>query len=252
MLLVVDNSNHTTKLALAGEDGWVAGSNRRLPSAGLSPRALLDVLPGGAGIRVVVWASVTREGPELLPALARELGGESVAVSPATVPLDFTGYAAPETVGPDRLANAVAAAARFPGQAAIAIDAGTAITFSVIRPSPGGPPVFLGGAIAPGLGVLAAWPQGRAARLPVLDFPSAAPEPIGGGTREALAAGSWYGAVGLVREILAAQQGALGVEARVVVTGSDGETVAAWLGEPGAYDPWLTLEGIRLCGPVPP
>lgn len=246
MLLVVDNSNHTTKFAMADDRGLVEGSFRRLPSAGLSPRALLEALPGAAEIQALQWASVTREGPELLLALARELGVESVAVSAATAPLDFTGYAVPESIGPDRLANAVAAAARFPGQVAIAIDAGTAITFSIIRPSAEGHPVFLGGAIAPGLGVLADWPNGRAARLPVLGFPSTAPEPIGGGTRDALAAGSWYGAAGLVREILAAQQQALGGTAQVVVTGSDGEKVAAWLGMPGAFDPWLTLEGIRL------
>jgi type III pantothenate kinase len=247
MLLVVDNSNHTTKLALAGASDWIEGSQRRLPSAGLGPRAILDALPSEPHIHAVAWASVTREGPDVLQALARELGVESVAVSPATAPLDFTGYAAPETIGPDRLANVVAAVARYPREAVIAIDSGTAITFSLARPSAGGPPVFLGGAIAPGLGILAGWPAERAARLPVLEFPSTAPEPIGAGTREALAAGSWYGAIGMVREILAQQRRVLGNPAKVIVTGSDGELVAGWLGEPAVVDLWLTLDGIRIC-----
>lgn len=247
MLLVVDNSNHTTKLALAGDGGWLERSRRHLPSAGLDPSAILAALPSSPGIRAMAWASVTREGPEILEALARELGVKSVAVSPATAPLDFTGYATPETIGPDRLANAVAAAARFPGETVIAIDAGTAITFNITRPAANGVPVFLGGAIAPGLGVLAGWPAARAARLPVPDFPASAPQPIGAGTREALAAGSWYGATGLVREILSQQRSALACPAKIIVTGSDGERVAGWLDEPVVVDPWLTLEGIRLC-----
>jgi type III pantothenate kinase len=250
MLLAIDNSNHTTKLALAGASGWVEGSLRRLPSAGLDPRAILEALPSEPDIHAVAWASVTRGGPEILQALARELRVKSIAVSPATVPLDFTSYAAPETIGPDRLANVVAAAARFPGEAAIAIDAGTAITFSIIRPSGTGHPVFLGGAIAPGLGVLAGWPAERTARLPVLEFPATAPAPIGAGTREALAAGSWFGAIGMVREILAEQSRRLVGQAKVIVTGSDGALVAGWLGEEAVFDPWLTLEGIRLCGSI--
>lgn len=247
MLLVVDNSNRTTKFALAGGNGWVEGSRCHLPSAGLSPRAMLDALPASPGIREVVWASVTHDGPEILEKLARDLGVAGVAVSPATVPLDFTGYTAPESVGPDRLANAVAASARFRGQTTIAIDAGTAITFSATRPGPGYP-VFLGGAIAPGLGVLASWPADRAARLPVLDFPADAPNPIGVGTKEALASGSWYAAIGLVRTILDEQRRALGGSAGVVVTGTDGALVASWLGDNIIFDPWLTLEGVRLCG----
>lgn len=250
MLLVVDNSNHTTKLAIAGEGGWIEGSRRSLPSAGLTPRDIRKALPTSPGIRAVAWASVTREGPEVLQALARELGMESIAVSPASAPLDFSGYPAPESIGPDRLANTLAAAARFPGQAVIAIDAGTAITFSVARPGKTDRPVFLGGAIAPGLGVMAAWTAGRTARLPVIDFPATAPEPIGAGTNEALAAASWFGAKGMVREILSKQMQRLGGTAKVIVTGSDGERVCGWLGASAVFDPWLTLEGIRICGSI--
>ncbi len=247
MLLVVDNSNHTTKMALAGKTGWIEGSRLQLPSAGLSPPAILRALPENLALRAVAWASVTSEGPEILEKLAAMLGIPGLALSPENTPLDFTGYPAPETIGPDRLANAVAAARRFPGRPALAIDAGTAITFSLIQPAACGRPQFLGGAIAPGLGVFGSWPSGRTARLPVLDFPPGAPAAVGPGTREALSAAAWFGARGMVRSIAASQCRALREKPAIVVTGSDGRLVAEWLDASAAFDPWLTLEGIRLC-----
>lgn len=251
MLLVVDNSNHTTKLALSGGTGWVGDWRARLPSADLSAEAMLRALPDRQAIHRIASASVTSHGPEILDNLAAMLGVPHFPLSAASTPLDFGGYAAPETIGADRLANAVAATTRFPGRDVIAIDAGTAITFTVVRGEDDKPARFLGGAIAPGLGVLAHWPAGRTARLPAPDFPTTAPSAIGAGTTEALAAATWFGARGLVRSIVAEQCHALGREPVVVLTGSDAPRLEGWLDGPTVVDPWLTLEGIRLCATRP-
>jgi type III pantothenate kinase len=251
MLLLVDNSNRTTKLALGDGNGVVSGSLRRCPSAGLtveSLRAAIGELAAGQGIQALCWASVTREGPVVLRECASMLQVPDFELSAGTCGLDLTSYPEPSTIGPDRLANALAASVRFPGQTAIAIDAGTAITFNAVRSARGSRPVFLGGAIAPGLGLFARWLAGQTARLPEIPFPEAGeppPTPIGKSTTEALRAAAWHGATGMLKEILARQSEALGGAPALVLTGSDASVVAAMLDSSIPADPILTLDGIR-------
>lgn len=249
MLLLVDNSNRTTKLALGDGDGVVSASLRRCPSAGLTVDGLQEAIRGLPAPDAVCWASVTRDGPAILREFAVALGVPGFELQPETCGLDLSGYAEPSTIGPDRLANALAAAARFPGQTAIALDAGTAITFNAVRSNEGSKPVFLGGAIAPGLGLFSGWLAGHTARLPEIPFPGPSespPPPMGRSTMEALRAAAWHGATGMMREILARQSESLGTQTTLIITGSDAPTVAAMLGGGHPVEPLLTLDGIRL------
>lgn len=248
MLLLVDNSNRTTKLALTGPEQPCIDALCRIPSDTLSPATITAVLPAGITIDAILWASVTATGPAILDAYARSLGVPGRGLDGTNAPLDLRGCPEPHAIGPDRLANALAANARAAGRPAIAIDAGTAITFNVV--DPGSPfPVFRGGAIAPGLAVFSNWLQAHTARLPEIPFPMPrnVPPAIGTTTVAAMSAAAWHGAAGMLRGILDAQCAGLGTEASIFLTGTDAPVVAAMLAPRGIeVVPPLTLDGLRL------
>jgi type III pantothenate kinase len=152
----------------------------------------------------------------------------------------------PETAGLDRLAAAVAVnRLRDPGQPAIIVDFGTAITVDAVD-SEG---KFLGGAILPGLDLsLTALVAGTSQLPPVdTDF-NAPPPPIGRSTEPAMRAGLFWAAVGAVRELIQRASVELGTPPLVVCTGGGGELLLPHLDEPGRIlqVPHLVLSGIMI------
>jgi type III pantothenate kinase len=143
-------------------------------------------------------------------------------------------------VGPDRLANAVAAS-HLAGGAAIVVDFGTATTVDVITSDRR----YLGGAIAPGILTSAENLFRRAALLHrvALDPPERA---VGRSTEEALRAGIVFGAAGQVDEIVGRVKGELGEKARVIATGGLAERIALFSRTIEAVEPDLTLLGLSL------
>ncbi len=146
----------------------------------------------------------------------------------------------PREVGADRLANTVAVAARYGGPACV-VDFGTATTFDIISENGD----FLGGAIAPGLGIAADALVRRTAKLPrvALEPP---PSPIGKNTVHAMQSGIMWGYIGLVEGLVERFRQALGEKMKVIATGGLAHTMAALTPVIDHVDPWLTLEGIRL------
>jgi pantothenate kinase type III len=102
----------------------------------------------------------------------------------------------PTELGADRLVNAIAAFERYGGPC-IVVDFGTATTFDVISAKG----EYLGGAIAPGLGISADALFSRAARLSRVDIKRPA-KVIGTNTVTHLQTGLYYGYIGLVDGIL--------------------------------------------------
>jgi type III pantothenate kinase len=102
----------------------------------------------------------------------------------------------PAELGADRLVNAIAAFERYGGPC-IVVDFGTATTFDVISAKG----EYLGGAIAPGLGISADALFSRAARLGRVDIKRPA-KVIGTNTVTHLQSGLYYGYIGLVDGIL--------------------------------------------------
>jgi type III pantothenate kinase len=146
----------------------------------------------------------------------------------------------PSAVGADRVVNCVAAFARYGGPCVVA-DFGTATTFDAV--SSGGE--FLGGAICPGLGLVADALAGRAAKLPRVEIKR--PERVvGRSTVEAMQSGLYYGYVGLAEGMLRRTIAELGGSARVVATGGFAPLICAELAGVDAIEPDLTLEGLRL------
>jgi type III pantothenate kinase len=146
----------------------------------------------------------------------------------------------PAEVGADRIVNCVAAFDRFRGPC-IVVDFGTATTFDVISAKG----EFLGGAIAPGLGISADALFARAARLPRVEIRKPA-KVIGTGTVDNLQIGLYYGYIGLVDGILARMIAELGPGTRTIATGGLAPLIADGSKYIGEVDELLTLTGLRI------
>jgi type III pantothenate kinase len=146
----------------------------------------------------------------------------------------------PAELGADRLVNAIAAFERYGGPC-IVVDFGTATTFDVISAKG----EYLGGAIAPGLGISADALFSHAARLGRVDIKRPA-KVIGTNTVTHLQSGLYYGYIGLVDGILERMIAELGSPARVIATGG----LARQISEDSRYiaeiDDMLTLDGLRI------
>jgi type III pantothenate kinase len=146
----------------------------------------------------------------------------------------------PQEVGADRIVNAVAAHQRYSGPACV-VDFGTATTFDAISTDGD----YLGGAIAPGIGISAEALFQHTSKLPRTDL-APPPSAIGKNTVHAMQSGLLFGYVGLVEGLVDRFRAELGPEMTVVATGGLGSLIAAETDVIDAVDPWLTLEGLRL------
>jgi type III pantothenate kinase len=146
----------------------------------------------------------------------------------------------PMEVGADRIVNVVAAFHRYGGPACV-VDLGTGTTFDLLSAEGD----YLGGAIAPGIGIAAEALFQRTAKLPRIDLVRP-PSPIGRNTVHAMQSGLLFGYVGLVEGLVARFRAELGPQLKVIATGGLAALVAAETQAIDAVDPWLTLEGLRL------
>jgi type III pantothenate kinase len=151
--------------------------------------------------------------------------------------------AEPARVGMDRLLDAVAAQSRCsPGTPAIIVDAGSAVTVDWLDESG----AFSGGAIFPGVRLMAKSLHEHTALLPLVSVQSEPPELPGTSTPDAIKAGIHSAVVGGVRHLIERLGAQARSRAKVFVTGGDGALVAGSLGEHAVLWPEMTLEGIRL------
>jgi type III pantothenate kinase len=248
MLLAVDVGNTQTVLGLFEgerlvEDWRIATEGERTGDelAALLGR-LLELADLGFGdVTGLVLASS-------VPALIRSY--EELAETYLEAPLLVLGpgvktglpilYDDPREVGPDRIANAVAARERY-GAPAIVVDFGTSTNFDAVS-SAG---EFVGGVLAPGIETSMEALFLRAARLTKVDF-AAPPSVIGKTTASALQSGLVYGFAGQVDGIVERMRGELGDSAPVIATGGLADLIAPHSRTIESVDPLLTLEGLRL------
>jgi type III pantothenate kinase len=149
-------------------------------------------------------------------------------------------YDDPREVGPDRIANAVAARERY-GAPCIVVDFGTSTNFDIVSADG----EYVGGVLAPGIEVSMEALFARAARLVKVDF-TPPPSVIGKTTVAGLQSGLVYGFAGQVDGIVKRIRAEIGDTAPVVATGGLAELIAPHAETIDTVDPLLTLEGLRL------
>lgn len=149
-------------------------------------------------------------------------------------------YENPKAVGADRIADA-AAVQRLYGGPACVVDFGTATTFDGISKDGD----YLGGAIAPGIGIAAEALFIRTAKLPRVDL-QRPPHAIGRNTVHAMQSGLLFGYVALVEGMVARFRKELGESMKVISTGGLAEIIAVETKVIDVVAPWLTLDGLQI------
>ena len=254
-LLAADVGNTNITLGLF-TDGELAGSWRATTHTGATPDEIATMTADLLALdhhrldelEAVALASVV---PPLTSTFERfirtRIGIEPIIVDAAslagTLGIEID---RPAEAGADRLCNALAARTEFGGPA-IVIDVGTSTNFDLLSAEG----AYIGGAIAPGLGLSLEALVGYASKLPRIEL-ARPPRAIGSNTIHAMQSGTVLGYIGLVSGLLTALRGEL-VErspagSRVTVIATGGYTHEPWLQDvPGidAIEPDLTLRGIR-------
>ena len=144
----------------------------------------------------------------------------------------------PESVGADRLVNAVAAHAQFKGDL-IVVDFGTATTFDVVNADGD----YEGGVISPGINLSAEALHKAAAMLPRVAV-ARTQSVIGKDTVPAMQSGLYWGYIGLIEGIVARVKAEYGKPMTVIATGGLGKVFYKQTPAIDHYDPDLTIRGL--------
>ena len=199
---------------------------------------------GGSFADVVTGVAIASSVPPVTVAIRelaqRHLSTEAIVVGPGVKSGIPILYDNPREVGPDRIADAVAAYDLFGGPT-IVVDFGTATTFEVVTAKG----EYLGGAICPGVGISLDALFGRAAGLRRQE-PTAPERVVGRSTLESISSGTIYGFVAQCDGMCDRVEAEVGEPCTVVATGGLAGLVVDHSERIQHHEPWLTLHGVRL------
>ena len=243
LILLFDIGNTNTHLGLANQKRVLKQAN--IPTSawfdGTAIAAVLKFVGKNKLIAAATCSVVPLATPLVHNAVRDVWKVHSLELTPKSLRGVGIDYPKPATIGPDRLANAVAARHHF-GAPSVVVDFGTAVTFDVVNPSGN----YAGGIIAPGLAAMTEYLHDKTALLPRIKIRETR-SVIGKSTEQAMLVGAVHGYRGLIRELLLELKREMNTQRLpVVATGGYAELIAAKLPEITAVDQLLTLEGLRL------
>jgi type III pantothenate kinase len=248
MLLTIDVGN--TNLTLGVYQGQDAGPRWRLATVhdrmpdeyGLQFIGLLE--HAGFSPHEITGICLASVVPPLtgkvVDACRQYLGQEPLVVDTGVRTGVRIRYEDPKAVGADRIVDAAAVQKLYGGPACV-VDFGTATTFDAISDSGD----YLGGAIAPGIGIASEALFLRTAKLPRVDL-QRPPAAIGRNTVHAMQSGLLFGYAALVEGMVARFRDELGPEMKVIATGGLAEIIGRETSVIQINAPWLTLDGLRI------
>jgi type III pantothenate kinase len=248
MLLTIDIGN--TNLTLGIYQGQDAGPRWRLAT-------VHDRMPDEYGLQFIGLLAHAGFSPDeitgiclasvvppltgkVVDACRQYLGQEPLVVDTGVRTGVRIRYEDPKAVGADRIVDAAAVQKLYGGPACV-VDFGTATTFDAISSSGD----YLGGAIAPGIGIAAEALFLRTAKLPRVDL-QRPPAAIGRNTVHAMQSGLLFGYVALVEGMVARFRSELGPGMKVIATGGLAEIIGRETSVIQISAPWLTLDGLRI------
>lgn len=248
MILVIDVGNTNIVLGVFKEKklvrSWRISTNKdkTADEYGIQIRVLFQYSNiKYEDIEAIVVSSVV---PPVMPAMegmaVKYFGIKPLIVGPGVKTGMPIRYDNPKEVGADRIVNAIAAYDLYGGPLII-VDFGTATTFDVISKEG----EYLGGAIAPGIGISTEALYTRAAKLPRIEL-SKPKTVIGKNTVTSMQSGIIYGFVGQTDGIITRMEKEIGGKVNVVATGGLAEMISQESHHIHKVNPNLTLEGLRI------
>ncbi len=248
MILVVDVGNTNIVLGLYQKKTllhhWRISTNRSgttdeygMLVHNLFQHAGIDI----KDIEAVIISSVVPPLMNVLENLSKQyLHHDPLVVGPGLKTGLNIKYENPREVGADRIVNAVAAIELY-GPPLIIVDFGTATTFDYIDEKG----QYIGGAIAPGIGISTEALYQRAAKLPRIELVKPR-STVGRNTITSMQAGIIYGFAGQVDGIVGRMQNEFNTKAKVIATGGLAELIASESQSIEEVNPLLTLQGLQL------
>lgn len=248
MLLAIDIGNTSIKLGIFDEDKLKAtwslatGIHRTSDEYGVVLLNLMErqkFLPSKL-IGIALCGVVPPLAPTIVEMCRKHLNIQPLVVEAGVKTGIRIRVDNPREVGSDRVVGAVAAHYLY-GKPVIIIDLGTATTFDVVSPDGD----YLGGAIAPGIGIAVEALFTRTAMLPRIELvrPKQA---IGRNTVSAMQSGIIFGYIGLIEGMVQRIEKELGEKSKVVATGGYAHVVAQEIPIIEIVNPDLVLTGLRL------
>jgi type III pantothenate kinase len=243
MILLLDIGNTNTHVGLGNAKRVLSQTN--LPTEelilGKAGKAMARFLAGKRITGAAISSVVPRATRPAIALIQKQWQVEPLVLTAETVTRIGVSYPKPESIGPDRLANAAAARVYF-GAPAVVVDFGTAVTFDVVDRAGN----YIGGIIAPGLAVMTGYLHEKTALLPRIEIRETEAA-VGKSTEEAMLIGAVQGYRGLIRELITRLKKHLKTRSLpVVATGGYAGLMARGLPEITAVEPLLTLEGLRI------